>query len=90
MNHKNFLKLASIFDRQGKYKTSDLVFKLVQAQVDNLDEDPLGISDIQPTRMKDDPVIEKLRRMVTNGEINDNRCARNSECKTLWRSESIY
>ena len=71
MNHKNFLKLASIFDRQGKYKTSDLVFKLVQAQVDNLDEDPLGISDIQPTRMKDDPVIEKLRRMVTNGEINE-------------------
>ena len=71
MNHKNLLKLASIFDRQGKYKTSDLVFKLVQAQVDNLDEDPLGISDIQPTRMKDDPVIEKLRNMVTNGEINE-------------------
>ena len=71
MNSKQFLKLASIFDRQGNYKTSDLVYKFVEAQTDNLDEDPLGISDIQPTRMKDDPVIDKLRKLVASGEISE-------------------
>ena len=71
MNSKKFLKLASIFDKQGNYKTSDLIFKFVEAQTDNLDEDPLGISDIQPTRMKDDPVIDKLRKLVASGEISE-------------------
>ena len=71
MNSKKFLKLASIFDRQGNYKTSDIIFKFVEAQTDNLDEDPLGISDIQPTRMKDDPVIDKLRKLVASGEISE-------------------
>lgn len=71
MNSKKFLKLASIFDKQGNYKTSDLVYKFVEAQTDNLDEDPLGISDIQPTRMKDDPVIDKLRKLVASGEISE-------------------
>lgn len=71
MNSKKFLKLASIFDKQGNYKTSDLVYKFVEAQTDNLDEDPLGISDIQPTRMKDDPIVDKLRKAVTSGEISE-------------------
>ena len=71
MNIKKFLKLASIFDKQGNYKTSDLVYKFVEAQTDNLDEDPLGISDIQPTRMKDDPLVDKLRKMVAGGEISE-------------------
>ena len=71
MNIKKFLKLASIFDRQGNYKTSDLIFKFVEAQTDNLDEDPLGISDIQPTRMKDDPIVDALRKKVTSGEISE-------------------
>jgi hypothetical protein len=71
MNSKKFLKLASIFDKQGNYKTSDLVYKFVEAQTDNLDEDPLGISDIQPTRMKDDPIIDSLRKKVTSGEISE-------------------
>ena len=71
MNNKNLLKLASIFDKQGRYKTSDLVFKLVQAQIDNLDEDPLGISDIQPSSKQKDPVVEKLRKMVAGGEITE-------------------
>ena len=71
MNSKKFLKLASIFDKQGNYKTSDLVYKFVEAQTDNLDEDPLGISDIQPTRMKDDPMVDKLRKMVAGGEISE-------------------
>ena len=71
MNSKKFLKLASIFDKQGNYKTSDLVYKFVEAQTDNLDEDPLGISDIQPTRMKDDPIVDKLRKAVSSGEITE-------------------
>ena len=71
MNHKNLLKLASLFDKQGRYKTSDLVFKLVQAQIDNLDDDPLGISDIQPSSKQKDPVVEKLRKMVAGGEITE-------------------
>ena len=71
MNSKKFLKLASISDKQGNYKTSDLVYKFVEAQTDNLDEDPLGISDIQPTRMKDDPIIDALRKKVTSGEISE-------------------
>jgi hypothetical protein len=71
MNSKKFLKLASIFDKQGNYKTSDIVYKFVEAQTDNLDEDPLGISDIQPTRMKDDPIVDKLRKMVASGEISE-------------------
>ena len=71
MNSKKFLNLASIFDKQGNYKTSDLVYKFVEAQTDNLDEDPLGISDIQPTRMKDDPIVDKLRKAVTSGEISE-------------------
>jgi hypothetical protein len=71
MNNKNLLKLASLFDKQGRYKTSDLVFKLVQAQVDNLDDDPLGISNIQPSSKQKDPVVEKLRKMVAGGEITE-------------------
>jgi hypothetical protein len=71
MNNKNLLKLASLFDKQGRYKTSDLVFKLVQAQIDNMDEDPLGISDIQPSSKQKDPVVEKLRKMIAGGEITE-------------------
>jgi hypothetical protein len=71
MNNKNLLKLASLFDKQGTYRTSDLVFKLVQAQIDNMDEDPLGISDIQPSSKQKDPVVEKLRKMVAGGEITE-------------------
>ena len=71
MNFKNFLKLASFFDQQGKYKTSDKIFKIVKAEIDNLDDDPLGISNIQPSGMKDDPIVKKLRQMVMNGEISE-------------------
>ena len=73
MNHNSLLKLASLFDKQGKYKTSDLVFKLVQAQVDNLDEDPLGISDIQPSSKAKDPVVEELRKLVASGQITESQ-----------------
>lgn len=71
MNLNQFLKLAHKLDIQGKYKTSDKIFKIVKAEIDNLDEDPLGISNIQPSGMKDDPVVKKLRQMVMNGEISE-------------------
>lgn len=71
MNIRNFLVLANKLDKKGNYKTSDKIFKFVEAQTDNLDEDPLGISDIQPTRMKDDPMVDKLRKMVAGGEISE-------------------
>jgi hypothetical protein len=71
MNLKKFLKLANKLDIQGNYKTSDKIFKLVKAEIDNLDEDPLGISNIQPSGMKDDPLVKKLRQMVMNGEISE-------------------
>jgi hypothetical protein len=71
MNLNQFLKLAHKLDNQGKYKASDKIFKLVKAQIDNLDDDPLGISNIQPSGMKDDPVVKKLRQMVMNGEISE-------------------
>jgi hypothetical protein len=71
MNFKKFLKLASVFDKQGNYKTSDKIFKLVKAEIDNLDDDPLGISNIQPSRMKDDPVVAELRNKLMQGEISE-------------------
>jgi hypothetical protein len=71
MNLNQFLKLAHKLDIQGKYKTSDKIFKIVKAEIDNLDEDPLGISNIQPSGMKDDPVVKKLRQMVMDGEISE-------------------
>jgi hypothetical protein len=71
MNLKKFLKLANKLDIRGNYKTSDKIFKLVKAEIDNLDEDPLGISNIEPSGMKDDPVVKKLRQMVMNGEISE-------------------
>lgn len=70
MNSKKFLKLASLFDKIGDYKNSDIAFKVVVSQIDNPDEDLLGISDIQPT-IKKDPIIEKLNQMVKSGEISE-------------------
>jgi hypothetical protein len=71
MNFNNFLKIANKLDIQGNYKTSDKIFKFVEAQIDNLDDDPLGISDIQPSSKQKDPYIEKLRNMVANGIIDE-------------------
>jgi hypothetical protein len=73
MNLNQFLKIAQKLDIQGNYKTSDKIFKLVKAQIDNLDDDPLGISDIQPSSKQKDPFVENLRRMVANGEISEDQ-----------------
>ena len=73
MNYIDLLKLAASFDKQHNFRLSDRIFKVVKAQVDdfNLDEDPLGISDIKPSGMKDDPVVSQLRQMVMNGQITE-------------------
>lgn len=71
MNIRNFLVLANKLDKKGNYKTSDKIFKFVKAQIDNLDDDPLGISNIQPSSKQKDPIVDKLRKMVANGEISE-------------------
>ena len=73
MNYIDLLKLAASFDKEHNFRLSDRIFKVVKAQVDdfNLDEDPLGISDIKPSGMKDDPVVSQLRQMVMNGQITE-------------------
>jgi len=70
MNIKNFLKLADKLDKQGNYKTSDKIFRLVQAQIDDFDNDSLGIGNIQPSSRQQDPFVENLRKMVASGEIS--------------------
>ena len=73
MNYIDLLKLAASFDKQHNFRLSDRIFKVVKAQVDdfNLDEDPLGISDIKPSGMKDDPIVAQLRQMVMSGQITE-------------------
>ena len=73
MNYIDLLKLAASFDKQHNFRLSDRIFKIVKAQVDdfNLDEDPLGISDIKPSGMKDDPIVAQLRQMVMSGQITE-------------------
>ena len=73
MNYKSLLKLASLLDKQGEYKTSDFIFKFAQSNADNLDEDPLGISDIQPSSKAKDPVVEELRKLVASGQITESQ-----------------
>ena len=69
MNIFNLLKLASKLDKQGKYSTSDSVFKFVQAQTDDFDfsQDPLGMS--VPNERKDK--FGDLRAKLERGEISE-------------------
>jgi len=73
MNYIDLLKLADSFDKQQNFRLADNIFKVVKAEVDdfNLDEDPLGISDIKPSGMKDDPIVAQLRQMVMSGQITE-------------------
>ena len=70
MNIFNLLKLASKLDKQGKYRTSDSVFKFVKAQTDDFDfsQDPLGMS--VPNERKDK--FGDLRAKLERGEISEN------------------
>ena len=70
MNIFNLLKLASKLDKQGKYSTSDSVFKFVQAQTDDFDfsQDPLGMS--VPNERKDK--FGDIRAKLERGEISEN------------------
>ncbi len=74
MNYIDLLKLAASFDKEHNFRLSDRIFKIVKAQVDdfNLDEDPLGISDIKPSGvLKDDPYVKMLRDLVMSGRITE-------------------
>ena len=70
MNIFNLLRLASKLDKQGKYSTSDSVFKFVKAQTDDFDfsQDPLGMS--VPNERKDK--FGDLRAKLERGEISEN------------------
>ena len=70
MNIFNLLKLASKLDKQGKYSTSDSVFKFVKAQTDDFDfsQDPLGMS--VPNERKDK--FGDIRAKLERGEISEN------------------
>ena len=69
MNIFNLLKLATKLDKQGKYSSSDSVFKFVKAQVDDFDisRDPLGMS--VPNERKDK--FDEIRRRFESGEISE-------------------
>lgn len=69
MNIFNLLKLATKLDKQGKYSSSDSVFKFVKAQVDDFDfsQDPLGMS--VPNERKDK--FDEIRRRFESGEISE-------------------
>jgi hypothetical protein len=71
MYYKHLLKLASKLDKQGKYSSSDSIFKFVKAQVDDFDfsQDPLGMS--VPNERKDK--FNDLRRRFESGEISENQ-----------------
>lgn len=73
MDYIDLLKLAYNFDKEKNFRLSDNIYKVVKAQTDDFDieKDPLGISDIQPSRMKDDPVVVELRNKVMRGEISE-------------------
>lgn len=69
MNILNLLRLATKLDKQGKYSSSDSVFKFVKAQVDDFDisRDPLGMS--VPNERKDK--FDEIRRRFERGEISE-------------------
>lgn len=69
MNIFNLLKLASKLDKQGKYSTSDSVFKFVKAQTEDFDfsQDPLGMS--VPNERKEK--FADLRGKLERGEISE-------------------
>ena len=74
MNIFNLLKLASKLDKQGKYSTSDSVFKFVQAQTDDFDfsQDPLGMSVPNERKDKFGDIRAKLERgEISEDEFND-------------------
>lgn len=69
MNTKNLLKLASKLDKQGNYKTSDKIFRLVQAEIDDdLSTPPFDMGDV-PNERKDK--FGDLRAKLERGEISE-------------------
>ncbi len=72
MNLNNLLKLAGNLDKQGKYKISDHIFKIVSAQADDFDlsKDPLGISSIGEVPVEIRRPFTELHQKFERGEIS--------------------
>jgi hypothetical protein len=67
MNFRNFLKIANKLDKQGNYKTSDKIFKLVQSQIDT-SKPPFEIEEPK-TQMH--PLLANLHQRIESGEISE-------------------
>lgn len=69
MNIFNLLKFATKLDKQGRYSSSDSVFKFVKAQTDDFDfsQDPLGMN--VPNERKDK--FNEIKRKFESGEISE-------------------
>jgi len=69
MDIKKFLKIADKLDKQGSYKTSDKIFRLVQAEIDDdLSKPPFDMGDVPTERItKFDDLTGRFKR----GEISE-------------------
>ncbi len=67
MNFRNFLKIANKLDKQGNYKTSDKIFKLVQSQIDT-SKPPF---EIEEPKVKMHPLLANLHKRIESGEISE-------------------
>ncbi len=78
MNLNNLLKLAGNLDKQGKYKTSDQIFKMVSAQSDDFDlsKDPLGISSIGDVPTEIRIPFTEIQEKFERGEISESEFLR--------------
>ena len=85
-NLLQLLKLAQLMDQKGKFAKSDKIYKIVKADIDDADSDPLGIGDIVPTpkpkKLEDflnpevqfedfDPIKEHLKQKGFNVSVKD-------------------
>ena len=73
MSFNYYLRLASKMDLNGKYKESDLIFKLVQASADDFDlnSNPLGIGSENINLHKE--LYDELREKRDNGLITNDQ-----------------
>jgi hypothetical protein len=67
MNFRNFLKIANKLDKQGNYKTSDKIFKLVQSQIDT-SKPPF---EIEEPKTQIHPLLANLHQRIESGEISE-------------------
>jgi len=78
MDKLKLLKLAANLDKQGNYKTSDQIFKIVSAQSDDFDlsKDPLGISSIGDVPVELRSPFSEMQEKFERGEISESEFER--------------